>query len=225
MSLGLTLLLNAAGSALDRLWMQRLGHDTGLLLPDFLDPGHVCAAEAPPGEEGAALRGTLLEIGAQMRAVGLAGLARAVLRAALPERRRAALLALAGAGPWQVVEGAPELRQRRLADGRLCLLASEAAGGASHAPHAMLALRQRLWVLPSGAAPSGGAVPEGEPEAVREEGVDCLSLDIALEEVALALGAEGEAELATQVLALRGQAPAPCLVAPEPPRRQDIAAA
>lgn len=222
MSLGLTLLLNAAGTALDRLWLQRLERDCGLLLPDYLDPGHACAAEAPFCGEGVALREALLRIGAQMRAVGLAGAARAVLSAALPERRRAALLALAGAGQWQAAEGAPELRCRRLADGRLCLLASAVGGGAAHAPHAMLALRQSLWILPPGAE---ALPPDQAPDRVRENGVDCLSLDIALEDVAQALHAEGEGILAAEVLALCGLAPASSLPAPAPRRQQEIAAA
>lgn len=202
MSLGLNLLLNAAGAALDRLWLLRLGRDVGVLLPDYLDPGRVCPVEGSASPEEAALRESLLQIGRQMRAVGLAAVARAVLQAPLPERRRAALLALAGGAAWQDVAGQPGLQQRRAADGRLYLLASQAGNGAAHAPHAILAYRQCLWVLPAAAAPA--EPPEAAPCLQREDAPDCLSLDLALEDVALALRAEGQGDLAAQVTALRG---------------------
>ncbi|HWX51617.1 MAG TPA: hypothetical protein VNZ61_26540 [Roseomonas sp.] len=212
MSLGLNLLLNAAGTALDRLWLLRLGRDIGVLLPDYLDPGRICPVEGPASPEETALRESLLQIGRQMRTIGLAAVARAVLQAPLPERRRAALLALAGGAAWQDVAGQPGLQQRRAADGRLYLLASQAGAGAAHAPHAILSYRQRLWVLPASAEPTG--LPEAAPCLLREDAPDCLSLDLALEDVALALRAEGEAGLAMQVTALRGSPEA--LVQPHP---------
>ncbi|HWL84054.1 MAG TPA: hypothetical protein VNR89_24110 [Roseomonas sp.] len=202
MSLGLNLLLNAAGNALDQLWMLRLGRDIGVLLPDYLDPGRVCPVEGPASAEETALRETLLQIGRQMQAIGAAAVARAVLQAPLPDRRRAALLALAGSDAWEDVEGQPGLQQRKGRHGRRYLLSSQAAGGAAHAPHAIRAYRQQLWVLDRTA---GSAKPPGTtPCLSREDAADCLSLDLALEEVGLALRESGEGGLAAQVTALRG---------------------
>ncbi|WP_160938985.1 hypothetical protein [Teichococcus coralli] len=225
MPLGLNLLLNAANSALDQLWMLRLGRDIGVLLPDYLDPGRVCPVEGPASAEEAALRDTLLQIGRQMRAVGVAAAARAVLQAPLAERRRAALLALAGSAAWQEVEGQPGLQQRHAAGGRRYLMSSRAGGGAAHAPHAIRAYRQELWVLHDAAAPAGP--PRSAPCLSREDAPDCLSLDLALQEVALALREAGEDGLALQVTALCGRAGTLALPAPAPslPDRREPAAA
>lgn len=214
MSLGLNLLLNAAGNALDRLWLLRLGRDIGVLLPDYLDPGRVCPVEGPASAEEAALRETLLQIGRQMRTIGVTTVAKAVLQAPLPERRRAALLALAGSTEWQDVAGQPGLQQRGAAGGRHYLLFSQAGNGAAHAPHAIRAYRQQLWVLQDTAVPAG--LPDSAPCLSREDAPDCLSLDLALEEVTLALHAAGEESLAAQVTALRGCAGSFALAAPAP---------
>ncbi|MDJ0390366.1 hypothetical protein QMO56_19825 [Roseomonas sp. E05] len=214
MSLGLNLLLNAAGSALDRLWLLRLGRDIGVLLPDYLDPGRVCPVEGAASAEEAALRETLLQIGRQMRTIGAVAVAKAVLQAPLAERRRAALLALAGSAAWQDVEGQPGVQQRRAAGGRRYLLSSQAAGGAAHAPHAIRAYRQQLWVLHDTAEPA--RLPGIAPCLSREDAPDCLSLDLALEEVALALRTAGEEGLAAQVAALRGCSGTFALPAPLP---------
>jgi hypothetical protein len=198
-SLSLSLLLNAAGAALDRLWLLRAERDIGVLLPDYLDPGHGCPLSGPPSALEASLQDELLQIGGQMRCVGLRSVARAILDLPLTPRRQAALLALAGSASWQAVAGQPALRRRRAADGQIYLLASEAGVGARHAPHAMLALRQRLWILPEGIERADLATAKQ-----REDAADCLSLDLALRDVAFGLEGEGETTLARQVLALCG---------------------
>lgn len=221
MSLGLTLLLNAAGTALDRLWTLRLGRDAAVLLPDYLDPGLLPPLEGTASAEEAATRATLLQIGAQMRAVGLAALGQAVLQASLSDRRRAALLALAGSAPWQAVAGDAGLRCRQAADGTTYLLACRTGGGAAHAPHALQDQSQALWLLDGAAAV---AEPAGPASLTRVNGADCLSLDAALRDVALGLQAAGQPQLAAAVVALGGCAslawPQPALWASE----QDTAA-
>lgn len=200
MSLGLSLLLNAAGIALDRLWQLRMQQDGAVVLPDFLDPGLPAPLEPAPDAEGQALRQKLLRIGAQMREIGLAPLAAAILQAALPARRQAALLALAGSAPWQAVPGLPGLCQRASAEGALYWLDCRAGLGAAHAPHAMREQEQRLWLLVE--PPARAALPGTAPDLARLSGFDCLSQDAALRDVVLGLRAAGEAALATRVAAL-----------------------
>ncbi|WP_159999519.1 hypothetical protein, partial [Roseomonas sp. 18066] len=199
MSLGLTLLLNAAGAALDRLWLSRLGRDAPVVLPDYLDPGLVPPLETAGPAAEAATRDQLLAIGGQMRAIGLAPLAQAVLAAPLTDRRRAALLALAGSAPWTDMPGG--LRRRAAADGGCYLLDCRAGRGADHAPHAVAEQRQQLWHCPVGA--------EGQPDAApclaRSGGADCLSIEAALRDVVLGLQAEGRAALAEAAARLAGR--------------------
>ncbi|WBV45532.1 hypothetical protein [Pseudoroseomonas cervicalis] len=202
MSLGLTLLLNAAGTALDRLWQLRLQRDGGVVLPDYLDPGLPAPLEPAPDGSEAAARDRLLRIGAQMRGIGLAPLAAAILQAALPARRRAALLALAGSAPWQPVPGLPGLCQRASVEGALYWLECRAGRAAEHAPHAMRDQEQRLWLLAG--PPACAALPADAPDLARRSGFDCLSQDAALRDVVLGLRAMGEAGLAGQVAALLG---------------------
>jgi hypothetical protein len=202
MSLGLTPLLNAAGAALDRLWLSRLGRDAPVVLPDYLDPGLLPPLEAPGPAAEAETRARLLQIGAQMRAIGLTPLARAVLAAPLTDRRRAALLALAGSGPWQVLPGPGGLRRRAAADGGCYLLGCRAGAAAEHAPHAVAEQQQRLWHLPASAA----GQPEDEPPCLaRSGGADCLSIEAALRDVVLGLQAEGSAGLAGATADLAGR--------------------
>ncbi|MCQ4159928.1 hypothetical protein NON00_08295 [Roseomonas sp. GC11] len=200
MSLGLTLLLNAANAALDQLWHSRMERDAAVVVPDYLDPGLLPPLESAPPAAEERVRAHLLRIGAQMRGVGLAAVAEAVLQARLAGRRQAALLALAGSGDWAAVPGHPALRQRAAADGSIYLLDSRAAGGASHAPHAMLEQEQRLWVLPAPTA----SCPATPPALERLSAPDCLSVEAALRDVVLALQAEGEATLAADVASLAG---------------------
>ncbi|MDQ1077567.1 hypothetical protein [Pseudoroseomonas cervicalis] len=202
MSLGLTLLLNAAGAALDRLWHLRLQQDSAVVLPDYLDPGLPAPLEPAPAAAEQAARALLLRIGQQMRGIGLAPLAAAILQAGLPARRQAALLALAGSAPWQPVPGLPGLCQRLSAEGALYWLDCRAGQGAEHAPHALRDQEQRLWLLAE--PPSHTALPAAAPDLARRSGFDCLSQDAALRDVVLGLRAAGQAALAAGVAALLG---------------------
>ncbi|WP_419900176.1 hypothetical protein [Roseomonas sp. USHLN139] len=222
MSLGLTLLLNAAGAALDRLWLSRLGRDAPVVLPDYLDPGLAAPLEsAIPGTE-ARLRDQLLAMGGQMRAIGLPALAGAVLAAPLTDRRRAALLALAGSGRWRERPGG--LRWRAAADGGGYLLECRAGPGAAHAPHAMAEQWQQLWHCPEGSEGAAAGRPQAPPCLTRSGGADCLSLEAALRDVVLGLQASGCAELAGHVAGLADRdsrawlPPAPTLPLPRQAR-------
>ncbi|WP_131829685.1 hypothetical protein, partial [Teichococcus deserti] len=199
MSLGLTLLLNAAGAALDRLWLSRLGRDAPVVLPDYLDPGLAAPLEAAGPAEEAAIRDQLLAIGGQMRAIGLAPLTRAVLAAPLTDRRRAALLALAGSDRWEALPGG--LRRRAAADGGCYLLECRAGADADHAPHAVAEQRQQLWHCPMAFQHR----PEVAPCLARSGGADCLSIEAALRDVVLGLQTAGRAELAEAAANLAGR--------------------
>ncbi|MFC4167967.1 hypothetical protein [Teichococcus aestuarii] len=221
MAFGLTLLLNAANQALDQLWLHRISRDVGLLLADYPDPGLDSPLEGPASPEIRQLREHLLRIGAQMRAIGLSGVARAILEAPLPEGRRLVLLALAGSAPWQAVPDGSGENWRPAGDGATYRLACRAGGNAAHAPHAMREREQILWLLPT-----AGTVVQPEPLCRRQGGTGCLSLDVALWEVLMALEAEGEAALVSAIHALQpgGALAAPAALA-RPARKQASAAA
>jgi hypothetical protein len=197
MTFALALLLNAAATSLDQLWLLRAGRDIGVLTPEYLDPGLHHGIEGAPCAEEAGLRDRLRQIGRQMRAVGSPAVVDAVLRAPLGERRRAALLALAGGGDWRVgamLPGQVELQVRPAADGQVYLLATHPDRGASHAPHAICDHVQRLWVLPAGhPCATGRDLPVSAPDLLLESGPDSLSIDAALRDLGLARSDTGEA--------------------------------
>ncbi|PHK93686.1 hypothetical protein CR162_17000 [Pseudoroseomonas rhizosphaerae] len=214
MAFGLGLLLNAANQAMDRLWLQRVSHDVGLLLSDHPDPGLASPLEGPASAEARALRSHLLRIGAQMRAIGLAAMSRAILEGPFPEERKPVLLALLGSGPWEPLAGAPGQSGRPAGNGMFYRLECRAGGNAAHAPHAMREREQTLWLHTSPDAASPATLL-----ARLEGGTACLSLDAALRDVLAALEAEGEATLAAAIRALR-----PCggiLAAAAPGRPQE----
>lgn len=210
----LALLLNAAGQALDRLWTERAMRDTGVLLPDYLDPGLVSVLEGPEGTD-AAPRAALLQIGAQMRRVGLGAVARAVLEMPWSRRRQRAVLALAGCRPWRKLDGeaGAETWRRDSADGLTYRLAARPDGGAAHAPHAIRDLVQHFWLEAEAGAPE-----------VQRGGEDCLSLRAALRDVAVMLRAGGEDALAAQVAALETEESLAPAAAAEPRRPEPAAA-
>ncbi|MFZ6765341.1 hypothetical protein [Pseudoroseomonas sp. WGS1072] len=212
----LSLLLHSTEQALDRLWMHRMTRDTGVLMPEFLDPGLCFLMEGAADAEGAALRTTLLELGARMRQCGLAAVARAVLRMARSARRRRALLALAGSAAWRRLPGGPgeEHWLRPAAEGRSYQLTLRLAGDCAHAPQALRDLAQTLRLRPASRSEvQESEVQESEVQggavllAAQEGGLDCLSLQAALRDVTLALGRQGETVLAAGVAALREDGP------------------
>ncbi|MGY4803807.1 hypothetical protein [Teichococcus aerofrigidensis] len=212
----LSLLLHSAEQALDRLWMHRMTQDTGVLMPEFLDPGLCFLMEGAADAEGAALRTTLLELGARMRQCGLAAVARAVLRMARSARRRRALLALVGSAAWRRLPGGPgeEHWLRPAAEGRSYQLTLRLAGDCAHAPQALRDLAQTLRLRPASRSEiQESEVQESEVQggavllAAQEGGLDCLSLQAALRDVTLALGRQGETVLAAGVAALREDGP------------------
>ncbi|PZO62016.1 MAG: hypothetical protein DI635_13180 [Pseudoxanthomonas suwonensis] len=212
----LSLLLHSAEQALDRLWMHRMTRDTGVLMPEFLDPGLCFLMEGAADAEGAALRTTLLELGARMRQCGLAAVARAVLRMARSARRRRALLALAGSAAWRRLPGGPgeEHWLRPAAEGRSYQLTLRLAGDCAHAPQALRDLAQTLRLRPASRSEvQESEVQESEVQggavllAAQEGGLDCLSLQAALRDVTLALGRQGETVLAAGVAALQEDGP------------------
>lgn len=221
MAFGLALLLNAANQALDRLWLHRVSHDVGLLLADYLDPGLESPLEGAASADIRQLREHLLRIGGQMRAIGLADVARAILEAPLPDGRRLVLLALAGSAPWQAAADGSGENWRPAGNGAVYRLACRAGGNAAHAPHAMREREQLLWVLPASDTPA-----PAEPLCQRQGGTGCLSLDVALWEVLMALEAEGETALVSAIHALQpgGALAAPAALA-RPVRKQASAAA
>lgn len=209
MTLALSLLLKAAARMLDELCLVRLSRDVGVLTPEYLDPGLAPALEGEPCPAEALLRAQLRALGAQMRAIGRAAMVETLWATPLPERRRAALLALLDGDAWQRIPAAPapgiELHWRPAADGCVYLLAAEAAGDAAHAPHAMRDYTERLWVLPAGSPLD--ALPELAPCLHASASLDSLSIDAALRDLSLHLQAEGAPALARQVEAQQGGAP------------------
>lgn len=203
MPLAFTLLLNAAAASLDQLWLLRAERDVGVLTPEYLDPGLHHRIEGPPCAQETALRHRLCQIGAQLRAGGVEAALRAVLQAALPTRRQAALLALVGGGTWRpgaLLPGGVDIQTRQAGDGGVYLLATHPDQGAQHAPHAIRDHVQRLWLLPPGhAAADGATLPESLPDLQLDRGPDSLSIEAALRDLILALPASRAASLAREL--------------------------
>ena len=209
--LGLTLLLNHAAQALDCLALLQMEASPDILTPEYRDPGLELAIEQPGCPRQSALRARLAQQAAQLRVAGSATSAAAILASPETGRRLAALLALAGAAPWQPLRKLPrggELHRRAAADGMVYLLAGAPDGGAAHAPHAARGYAQRLWVLPPGhPCADGAALPAEAPLLQAREAVDCLSLQAALRDLAWALRRDGAHALAARLAELGAAAP------------------
>lgn len=197
--LGLTLLLNKAVTLLDQFCLTRISRDIGVLTPEYLDPTLVLEAEGPPAAAEAAQRAALVQIASQLQVAGTASSIHAILKEHEKGRRQFALLALAGAAPWQVARPLPgggQIHRRLTADGQVYLLAGTPMAGAAHAPHAMRGYAERLWVLPvDHACADGQSLPQEPPARINGAGPDSLSLDAALRDVMLRLAATGGATL------------------------------
>ncbi len=201
--LGLTLLLATATKALDQLCLLRMQRDLGVLTPEYLDPSLHFALEGPAGEDEHRLRSQLLGIAAQFQTLGSEGSLRAMLNQRLEGRKLLAMLALVGAGEWERVGSLPqggELHRRAAADGQVYVLAGAPASPARHAPHAMRAFSQQLWLLPAGhPATLKQERPQEAPLLSTEEAVDSLSLDAALRDVGVMLQSIGADDLLRQI--------------------------
>ncbi|MBC9177909.1 hypothetical protein [Pseudoroseomonas ludipueritiae] len=214
--LGLTLLLTKAATTLDQFCLARISRDAGVLTPEYLDPSLILAAEDSPTAAEAALRATLNQIAAQLQVAGAANSVRAILHDHENGRRQTALLALAGAAPWQMTRQLPDGGQvhcRLAADGQVYLLAGGPTTGATHAPHAMRGYGERLWILPADhPCADGQTLPAEPPTRTNGASLDSLSLDAALRDLMLRLAAAGEATLLADIQAL----PQEALLVPEP---------
>jgi hypothetical protein len=193
MTLILRPLLNATATLLEQFWHARMQKPVSVLLPDWMDPGLADAvADENTTEAETALRARLVAIGAQLRAVSPAVVAREMLRRSdLDAGRHMALLALTGTAEWTRQTNASGFcRSTRLsADGLTYCLETESAEGATHAEHAALALRQTLHV--QGAA---------EPCSLEQTaGIACFSLLCAIRDLVVRLVQEGEVYLASEV--------------------------
>ncbi|HTR16103.1 MAG TPA: hypothetical protein VMI52_03600 [Acetobacteraceae bacterium] len=198
MTLILRPLLNTTATLLEQLWHARMRKPVSVLLPDWMDPGLTDAVADPIATETeTALRARLLAIGAQLRAVSPVATARDVLRRPDADAgRRAALLALAGAAEWTRVARAPgSFRCTRIsADGLTYRIDMESAGGAGHAEHAAIALRQTLHV-------EGAERPRS---LVQTADTTCFSLLCGVRDLVVLLVREGEGHLAREVAQLGG---------------------
>ncbi|MBO1076043.1 hypothetical protein, partial [Roseomonas marmotae] len=151
--LGLTPLLTTAAAALDQLALVRMSRDCGTLTPEYLDPMLTLALEGPACATEAAARQQLAHAASQLRVAGAAATSRAILGQPQTERRRMALLALAGAAPWHAgacLPGGTQIWFRRAGDGQVYLLAGAPGAPAAHAAHALRGYAERLWILPEG---------------------------------------------------------------------------
>ena len=209
--LGLTLLLNHAAQALDCLALLQMEASPDILTPEYRDPGLVLAIEQRECPRQSTLRARLAQQAAQLRVVGPAASAAAILAGPETGRRLAALLALAGAASWEPIRALPrggELHRRVAADGSVYLLAGVPDAGAAHAPHAVRGYAQRMWVLPPGHPCADGAtLPAEAPLLQASEALDCLSLQAALRDLAWALRRDGADALAARLAELGAAAP------------------
>lgn len=214
--LGLTLLLTKAATTLDQLCLARISRDAAVLTPEYLDPSLILAAEGAPTAAEAALRATLNQIASQLQVAGVANSVRAILHDYGTGRRQTALLALAGAAPWQMtcpLPGGGQIHRRPTADGQVYLLAGAPTAGTAHAPHAMRGYGERLWILPaSHPCADGQTLPDEPPARTNGACPDSVSLDAALRDLMLRLAALGEATLLTDAQAL----PQEAFLVPEP---------
>jgi hypothetical protein len=224
--LGLTLLLNNAAHALDHLSLLYMTAGSDVLTPEYRDLSLALRLDGPACAAQAALRQQLAAMAAQLRVVGLGTSVAAILDRPEAARRRAALLALAAAGRWEVTGELPrggQLHRRVAADGQVYLLAGQPDRGAAHAPHAARGYAERLWILPPGHACDDGHALPAEPPALSADGLDSLGLQAARRDLILELTAGGHAALAAR-LAGPGQAtPLPAAVA-VPDRMPAVAA-
>lgn len=200
-------LFQAAAVSLDRFWMQRVGRDLGILVPEYIDPGLCHRIEGALPQEETESRRRLAEIGHQMRQVGIVEAVSAALATGGTDRRRAALVALAGGAAWTATaeaSGQVEIHCRPAQDGGIYLLATQPDRGAAHAPHAVCGYVQRLWLLaPEHPCADGLSLPAEPPALHAEADPDSLSLDAALCDVARMLRTAGAEGLAGLVEALR----------------------
>ncbi len=185
MAVVVTPLLSGADTLLDRLWRARMVKEPVLLLPDWMDCAFPDLTGVASGDE-ALLRQRLLLVGAQLGAIGIATVARAVFGRGGAADRQAQLLALAGSAAWH---GEAAFANRRGADGAFYELRTAVAGAALHAQHAALALSQTLRVEAVGS----------RGELCLPVGARCLSVACALRDIMVRLLDAGEAQLACQV--------------------------
>ena len=207
--LGLTLLLNTATQAMDRLCLLRMAAGGDVLTPEYRDPSLLLRQDGTPCAAQEALAEQLGRSAAQLRVVGAVASTAAILARPETGRRLTALLALAAAGAWEPVAELPrggQLHRRTAADGQVYLLAGAPDRGAAHAPHAMRGYAERLWILPPGHP--ADAVP-AEPATLAAEGPDSLSLQAALRDLTLQLMTAGQDALAARLAALGQSVPLP----------------
>lgn len=227
--LGLTLLLTTAATALDQLCLSRMQRDVGVLTPEYLDPSLCLALEGAPCGAEAASRQTLGQVVQQLRAAGPAAATEAILGHGVQSRRQAALLALAGAGPWAptaCLAGSGEIHRRIGADGQVYLLASQPGAPARHAPHAMRAFTEQLWRLPADHPAADGCALPGEAPLLASDGApDSLSLTAAMLELLGELRHAGADALVAQIAQLGHATPLPGAPAQQPRTDQTPVAA
>jgi hypothetical protein len=226
--LGLTLLLTKAATVLDQLCLARISRDVGVLTPEYLDPTLTLAAEGLPAAAETAMRTTLIQIAAQLQVAGTAASVRAILNDHGKGRRQIALLALAGTASWQAIRTLPgggQIHCRPAADGQVYLLAGVPTAGVAHAPHAMRGYAEQLWILPANhPCADGRALPSEPPVRTNGASPDSLSLDAALRDLMVRLGAAGEATLLAAMQALPQEALLPAEPAEAAPLAPAVAA-
>lgn len=216
MSVAVRPLVASVRRLVSELWSERARKPSPVLLPDMVDPGLVLAVEPAPDGRETALRTQLLQLTAQMRAIGPATLCREILRLTSADACEIpALLAASGYRTWTPGPSDPgHLACRPAGDGLRYALRSLAEDDAPHAPDALLVMTQQLTVLRPD-APAAALLAVAEPEDM-----NCLSVACALRDVVLGLAAAGEIHLAREVAAA-GQLPAcltpdPLVLAPVP---------
>ena len=226
--LGLTLLLNNAAQALDRLCLLRMASGSDVLTPEYRDLSLELRLEAPACAMQSALQQQLVATAQQLRTVGAAASVAAILARPEATRRLNALLGLVAGSEWELAGALPrggQLHRRIAADGQVYLLAGQPDRGAKHAPHAARGYAERLWVLPPGHCCADGSALPDEAPMLSGEGPDSLGLQAARRDLCVELVAGGHGALAARLAGLGEAAAMPAADATDAPNERAAFAA